>query len=115
MSTLKGFIQADKIDVRENNGRSVANFDICISEGAQYKDQQSGEYKNRKGWKAAFVKVELWGNKDKVEPMVTGLTKGNLVTVTGDLGIKTHEYNGKTYDNLSVLAYKVEKLEKKVQ
>lgn len=115
MSTIKGFILAENIEVRENNGRSVANFDICVSEGAQYKDQQTGEYKNRKGWKSCFIKVELWGTKDKVEPMVANLVKGNLVAITGDLGIKSHEYNGKIYDNFSLMAYKVEKLEKKAQ
>lgn len=113
MSTIKGFVQAERIEVRENNGRSVTNFDICVSEGAQYKDQQTGEYKNRKSWKPAFVKVELWGTGDKVQSMVEGLTKGSLIIVTGDFGIKSHEYNGKVYDNLSIMAYKVEKLEKK--
>ena len=37
MSTIKGFVQNERIEIRENNGRSVCNFDICVSEGAQYK------------------------------------------------------------------------------
>lgn len=110
MSTVKGFIQSEKIEVRENNGRYVANFDLCVAEGAQYKDQ-SGAYKNRAGWKPLYVRVEMWGQKDKVEPM-NGLAKGTFVAVTGDLGIKSHEYNGQTYEKVSVIAYKVEKLVK---
>ncbi len=111
MSTVKGFCQAEKVELRENNGRVVANFDLCVAEGAQYKDQQ-GNYQNRNGWKPMFVRVELWGQREKVEPMVEGLTKGTLVAVTGDLGIKTHEYNGQTYNNPAIMAYKVERLVK---
>ena len=91
MSTIKGFVQNERIEIRENNGRSVCNFDICVSEGAQYKDTE--------------------GN-DKVQPMVEKLKKGSLVAVTGDLGMKSHEYNGQTYTNVSMMAYKVEPLVK---
>lgn len=113
MSIIKGFVQAEKIEVRENNGRAVANFDICVSEGASYKDQQTGEYVGRKGWKPMFVRIELWGKKENIEPMVSGLVKGKFVAVTGDLGIKEHEYNGQIYKNQAMLAYKIELLEKK--
>ena len=51
MSTIKGFVQNERIEIRENNGRSVCNFDICVSEGAQYKDTE-GNYKPRTGWRA---------------------------------------------------------------
>lgn len=111
MSTIKGFVQNERIEIRENNGRSVCNFDICVSEGAQYKDTE-GNYKPRTGWRALFVKVEMWGQKDKVQPMVENLKKGSLVAVTGDLGMKSHEYNGQTYTNVSMMAYKVEPLVK---
>ena len=66
----------------------------------------------RTGWRALFVKVEMWGQKDKVQPMVEKLKKGSLVAVTGDLGMKSHEYNGQTYTNVSMMAYKVEPLVK---
>ena len=54
----------------------------------------------------------MWGQKDKVQPMVEKLKKGSLVAVTGDLGMKSHEYNGQTYTNVSMMAYKVEPLVK---
>ena len=44
--------------------------------------------------------------------MVEKLKKGSLVAVTGDLGMKSHEYNGQTYTNVSMMAYKVEPLVK---
>lgn len=112
MSTIKGFVQSENIEVRQANGRSVANFDINVTEGASYKEQQTGEYKNRAGWKPMFVRVEIWGTDDKVQQMTGNLKKGMLVAVTGDLGIKTHTYQDKEYNNVSILAYKVEVLTK---
>ena len=33
MSTIKGFVQSENIEVRQANGRSVTNFDINVTEG----------------------------------------------------------------------------------
>jgi single-strand DNA-binding protein len=87
--TVEGFLSGDP-DVRESNGKRVANFSIAHQ--ARRKNPQTREYEDV--GETLWVRIAQWeADADLTEKY---LRKGTLVRVEGEPVLKPWEKNGKS-------------------
>lgn len=95
---IVGRLTADARVNTTNSGKQVVNFDVAVNE--RYRVKVTGELKSN----VQFVQCSFWFNS----VVAKFLTKGKLVEIKGDVGVKAYlNREGKPAASLTLRAIKI--------